>query len=298
MELLVNLIVKNITPNYTDLSWEFLDEDYWMKTVLKGIAVKGFNIYYSENPESLVKINQEIIDGFNYRHVTFNYDVFKNHYYQVELLTHNDKSFLSPIMTIFPKLFKGVFNTMRTHVFKLVGTLSGIKSTPVLFYQRRTTGVLCPSCGITKSMGSIRGDCPTCTGTGYLGGYYPATLAWVNSMTATNESVEDQGIMKVHSSSKVVNTSSFFLKPKVNDLYREITPPFRLFCVSAISQETESNNAPVSIIMNVNLEESGHPLYSSKIPFIPELSNKIYWDTMYRQIDEIRSSTRKILQGI
>lgn len=293
-ELLVKFLVKNITPNYIDLAWELLDEKYWFENIIKNQPIKGFNVYYGESPESLFKINNEVIDGYSFRHITFNYDKFKNHYYKIEMVMENEVKYASPLMNIFPQMLKSALSIMRTHVFKLVATISEVVPTPVLFYQRRTSGVLCPLCGIDKKIGNIRSNCPTCLGTGYEGGYYKPVLAWVNSMAATNKDVSDQGVIKMQNSGKPVNTSSFFIVPKVNDFYRELTSPFRLYCVNSINQETESGNAPVSIVMTVTHEDSFHPLYSQKIPFIEELNKKIYWDRMYEQIDEIRNKIREI----
>jgi len=296
MQLLVNLIVQNITPNYTDLQWVILDQENFLKNIVKE-PIKGFNLYYSENPESLVKVNQEIIDGYFYHHVTFNYDKFKNHYYKIELVTDSDKKIESPIMTIYPKMLKAMFNVMRTHLFELVCNVSDIVNIPVLFYQKRTSGILCSSCGINKSMGSIRSKCPTCEGTGYEGGYYPPVLAWVDYKNANNKDVQDQGVIKMQPSNRIATTSSFFIVPKVNDYFRELIPPFRLYCVGQIAQESETGNQPVSTIMAVQQEDSNHPLYGKKVPFSKSLNNRIYWDKMFLQINEIRNEIRAAINA-
>lgn len=286
--LQVNFSPKQFNPTSALLSWEVLNTNFGDR------FIKGFNILFSESPNAEFSIvNETLIDALEFKHVNFNYTKGKNFYYKIQAVLSDDSVEESSILKIFPDQFLSMKTIMQVHMFQTMSGVSQIKNTPVIFYQKRTSGVECPRCGINKKIGNVSSKCIVCYGTGYDGGYYPPVLAWIDYKQSFGLSLEKSALMKTHTSSQIITTSAYFLVPRPEDYFRELFVPNRLFSVVEIMQRSEDGNRPMSITFSAKEENSQHPLYLKDVPYI-EFPDRVYYNKVFEVYDEFNNRIKEI----
>lgn len=256
---------NNIHNTKTNLEWRVLDYT----------GIKGYNLYYSEgknNEFSLV--NSELITEPNYTHIYPNYHKFTSLYYKVEVLFNDGTSQISDVLDIYD-IRNQYERTMLNR--DMYGLMAGVDPTSlaVAFYTRKTYDTPCPRCN------NLQNNCPVCLGVGLIGGFNIPVLGYIDylgslSMEEVNEGNEIRQEYRVQ-----LRTCSGYTFLKPNDYYRELSPPYRLFCIINIS-DSEFSTSPITYTCNCRMEESGHPLNKLKLPTSRDL---VYPPMYYNTIE-------------
>lgn len=286
--------IINLNPTTNKIVW---DIDYLEDP--EKVQIKGFNLYYSRSKsDSLVMINSELLTDLYVRHTLNNYDKFKRGYYQIEIVFANGDAMRMRTFDIFNKHDK-YFNVLRQReTWRLMSDIIP-DSVPVAIFQKRRVGNLCPRCGISKSMGSAQAKCKVCLGTGFEGGYYKPHLGFVTYENIFSQNEVHTGIeqrQEMHIPARTTSTFAFF---KVNDYVRELDPPNRLFCVTALTVP-EKQGSPVSYILSLQQEDSFHPLYSYLLPFNDNFvkDQGVYYRTVDNDYDRLQYKFQKSLTEV
>jgi hypothetical protein len=276
------------SPNSVRLDWE-VPVDFFNSSN----PIIGFNVYYTESPNNTFsKINDEVVcpgeiaDGYitgSFKHIGEFYNKFVRGYYKIEALhdlkypiTHYESDIsLSDMLDIYGT--RDVYSEvmLERDMFGLMSSVDPL-TIPAALFLKKTTGILCSRCGVSKKIGNAQGKCFECLGTGFTGGYYLPVLGYIDHVSnlEMQQSLENVGRSQEYSTT--IRTSSAFALLRPDDYIRELTPPNRLFCIGSAA-DTEFITRPLTYFLPCKLEYSEHPLWQIDVPNTKELLDPKVW---------------------
>jgi hypothetical protein len=267
--------VNSITPVQTKVEWVLEEQPDTCEVA----PVEGFNLYYNEVPNRfLVKLNDEPIATTTFTHNTAKYSKFPRGYYQIEGILPDGSTLKSRVFDIYhpfdrtgSKMSKEfMFFSMMRHGRERIDNI------PVYVFARKGFGTDLCKCAV-EGFGPLKSKCPDCLGTGFKGGFQCPVLSFVVYGQPFGRQETHTGPRKAQESTNMATAAAEICMINPNDYYREILPPFRLFCVENV-QATEYNGRPVLLNMVVQQEESAHPLWQKDLPPLTLPDNIYYRD--------------------
>lgn len=165
------------------------------------LALQGsiFRLWRSSSPESGFTVIQNRLTVPFYEDVAVNlYDEANKYYYKVESLDNTGTVLrTSSIMTV---RYNKPDNVANKVVYEIKVVLRMMKNPPVhLLIQKRTVDH-CTECWNPVTNRTKYADCPTCHGTGNIGGYYdpfPVLMSSDVSQMVTISNGEDANLTKI-----------------------------------------------------------------------------------------------------
>lgn len=242
------------------------------------IEYKGFNLYYNIIPINLTKINKTLITDTHFSHLVAAYAKRDRGYYRVEavlkdgsVISTEIKDIYVPPDAIARKISKeGLYIVLNQHDAQ-------IDNIPLFLYARKPFGSpKCPKCN-DATQGPLKSKCPTCLGSGMLGGWEGPLLIYGSYANMFSSSVSDQGNRISSEINQQMETMAEFAIIKENDYIREARSPFRLWCVSNTTM-SEYNGRPLKVFCNLQVEESWHPLWETPTPLFNSPENIHYFN--------------------
>lgn len=144
--LLHDVVVRVIDSgaNYHIVTWN-IDK-------LKNLVIKGYNLYYFESySDSGIKCNTDLIDELYLAWKLPNYTKFARGYYQLGVVTHDEKEYKTPLYAIFDISSKYEENIVRRTLWIMCQSVTPT-SIPMAAFQKRRNGKLCPKCTVNRQI--------------------------------------------------------------------------------------------------------------------------------------------------
>lgn len=280
--LQIDFYTQESNPTYKKLAWSLKpqpDTDQVFDAV-------GFNLYYSIIPNNIwTKLNTTPITDNFFIHNVPRYVKVDRGYYQVEAVAASGATLRSHTFDVYIPPDRTAMKMSKEFLWWLMdkhGTL--IDNIPVFQYVKRTYGCNCPKCK-QPGIGVLKANCPICFGTGFEGGYHEPVLTFVTYGGNFSSSKTDLGNRVSSEVSQQAETSAEVSMFDVGDFIREAQAPYRLFNVASVSF-SEYNGRPLKLFLQLQLEESGHPLWKMKLPTftMPEHIHYMKVREIYEQI--------------
>ena len=283
----VDLKADICTPTTTKVRWRLKNQPYSDEP----FPAVAYNIYFNEVPnQQFIRLNKEPITEKEFIHNTPRYTKFPRSYYIVEAISASGERKSSHLRDLYPLLDRVGDKMSKTEVYYSMAKHGDrIDNEPIWVYARKGFGTdICKECSVA-GMGSLKAKCPKCLGTGLEEGYYdPPVLAYMTYQSAFQRSDNHTGPRVSQEMVNQANVAAEFCMINPYDYIREANYPFRLFCVQGVTA-TEYTTRPIVLFLNLQLEESGHPLYEKPLPKI-QFPQNIYYHNC-REVYEKTIST-------
>lgn len=288
--LQLSFFIENQTPTHRTLSWSLLPQPDTDSL----FPADCYNVYYNIVPNNdYILLTKTPIPENTFVHEIASYVKMPRGYYVIEALNkERTKSLKSKEFDIYVPFDELALKMSKEFMWVLMNHHDHmIDNIPFWLYTKKPFGsAKCPVC-YKSNIGSIKSKCPTCLGTGFEGGFNFPILGFGTYSAPFNKTVVDLGSRISQEVNQQLQTLAEFALIDVGDYIREAKPPFRLWAVTNVST-SEYNNRPLKLFLNLQLEESGHPLWNVDLPTVT-FPKHIHYFNVRDQYNAIYSSINR-----